>query len=211
MPRRYRGRDFTWWCMKMGEFDQTVDSLPTGRRERGPSLQLTGADGGHNIDLLAYERQGVTLSGRLEGIRDGRAYFADDLEAQLARGDEMYHRFKRAVDRFIAETGLEAPADAGEDRTFFRPPAPPVLRDLALRDAGITSIIWACGFRYAFDWLKVPVLDELGEPRQRRGVTAFPGLYFVGLPWLYKLKSSFLFGLGEDAAYVAAHIAMTRS
>jgi putative flavoprotein involved in K+ transport len=209
MPRRYRGRDFTWWCIETGEFDQTVDTLPTGRRECGPALQLTGVGGGHAVDLRVYEEQGAVLLGRLEGARDGRVFLADDLEGSLAWGDEMFHRFRAAVDAYVEASGLDVP------------PAPPATlvaprrvgrgeRELELRRAGITSVVWACGFRYGFDWVRVPVFDDLGEPAQRRGVTAFPGLYFVGLPWLHKLKSSFLFGLGEDAAHVAAHIALAR-
>jgi putative flavoprotein involved in K+ transport len=210
VPRRYRGRDFTWWCIEMGEFDQTVDTLATGRREKGPSLQLTGVGGGHDIDLREYERRGATLLGRLEGVQGDRVYVAGDLEARVTRGQEMYQRFKAAVDTFVETTGLDVPPDPADDPVAPNRPTRPEIRDLALRAAGITSVIWACGFRHAFDWLEVPVLDGVGEPRQRRGVAPFPGLYFVGLPWLHKLKSSFLFGLGEDAAYVAAHIAMTR-
>jgi putative flavoprotein involved in K+ transport len=210
VPRRYRGRDFTWWCIEMGEFDQTVDTLPTGRRERGPALQLTGVGGGHDIDLRAYEAQGVVLLGRLEAARDGHLFLAADLEERLARGDEMLLRFRAAVDAFVHQSGLDAPPAPPDALAAPRRGARAETRDMRLRSAGITSVVWACGFRYGFDWVQVPVFDDLGEPVQRRGVTRFPGLYFVGLPWLHKLKSSFLFGLGEDAAYVAAHIAMGR-
>ena len=208
MPRRYRGRDFTWWCIEMGEFDQTVDTLPTGRRERGPALQLTGVGGGHDIDLRAYEAQGVVLLGRLQAMRDGCLFLASDLEENLVRGDEMFLRFRATVDAFVRASGLEVPPAPPDGLVAPRRGVREEVREITLRTAGIRSIVWACGFRYGFDWVRVPVFDELGEPAQRRGVTRFPGLYFVGLPWLHKLKSSFLFGLGEDAAFVATHIAM---
>jgi len=85
--------------------------------------------------------------------------------------------------------------------------AQPIL-DLDLKAAGITSIIWATGFRYDFDWIKLPLFDETGEPIHRRGMTACQGIYFLGLKWLYKLKSAFLSiaGPAEDAAYIAERI-----
>ena len=56
--------------------------------------------------------------------------------------------------------------------------------------------------------MKLPIFDEAGEPVHRRGVTQFPGIYFLGLRWLYKRKSAFLLRAGpaEDAAYFAEQI-----
>jgi putative flavoprotein involved in K+ transport len=91
----------------------------------------------------------------------------------------------------------------------------PVLRDgyrsqeiteLDLHPAGVTSIVWAMGFTFNFNLVKLPIFDHDGYPIQQRGVTAYPGLYFVGLPWLYKNKSGLLVGVGEDAAYIASRI-----
>jgi len=68
-------------------------------------------------------------------------------------------------------------------------------------------VIWATGFRRDFAWIRLPVLDERGEPIHRRGVTSCPGLYFLGLPWLHTLKSSVLCGVGRDADHLAECIA----
>jgi len=54
--------------------------------------------------------------------------------------------------------------------------------------------------------INLPVTDEDGYPKQQRGVTAYPGLYFVGLSWLHKRKSPLLMGVGEDADFIASHI-----
>ena len=83
---------------------------------------------------------------------------------------------------------------------------------LNFKDAGVSAIVWASGFRYEFDWVKLPVFDGVGEPVHRRGVTQTPGIYFLGLRWLYKRKSAFLLRAGpaEDAAYLAEQI-MARS
>jgi putative flavoprotein involved in K+ transport len=77
-----------------------------------------------------------------------------------------------------------------------------------LKTAGIKSIVWATGFRNDFGWVRLPIFNDTGEPVHRRGVTALPGIYFLGLRWLYKRKSYFLVmaGPAEDAAYLAEHI-----
>ncbi len=72
----------------------------------------------------------------------------------------------------------------------------------------VTSIIWATGFRADYRWIRVPVLDQHGMPIHQRGVTKVPGLYFVGLPWLHRRASALLGGVGSDAAFLTAHVAM---
>jgi putative flavoprotein involved in K+ transport len=81
------------------------------------------------------------------------------------------------------------------------------LRRLDLRAEGIGAVIWATGYGVDFGWIDIPVLDAAGEPLHRHGITEVPGLYFLGLQWLSKMKSSFLSGVGDDAAVLAAHIA----
>ena len=81
------------------------------------------------------------------------------------------------------------------------------LRRLDLKGAGIGAVIWATGYDCDFSWIDVPVLDARGEPVHRGGITDVPGLYFIGLQWLSKMNSSFLAGVGDDAARLADHIA----
>jgi putative flavoprotein involved in K+ transport len=85
--------------------------------------------------------------------------------------------------------------------------AQPVLRQLDLRAAGIANVIWATGYRFDFSMIKLPILDDDGYPIQTRGVTAYPGLFFVGLPWLHDAKSGLIYGVGGDASYIADRIA----
>jgi putative flavoprotein involved in K+ transport len=80
------------------------------------------------------------------------------------------------------------------------------LRRLDLRIEGIGAVIWATGYGVDFNWVDVPVLDARGEPIHRGGITGVPGLYFLGLQWLSKMNSSFLSGVGDDAAALADHI-----
>jgi putative flavoprotein involved in K+ transport len=203
-PRRYRGRDMFWWMERLGALDQTLEERPEARER--PNPLVTGVGGGHDVDLRRYREDGVVLLGRLRGIADTRLHLADDVETLLAAGDESVEAFTRSVDAYIARHGIEAPA-APPPAPSARPEPGAPIPSLDLAEAGITSVIWATGFRRDFGWIRLPVLDERGEPVHRRGVAGYPGVYFLGLPWLHTLRSSVLCGGGDDAAHLAEHIA----
>jgi putative flavoprotein involved in K+ transport len=80
----------------------------------------------------------------------------------------------------------------------------PVLEDGTVLD--VQNVIWSTGFHPGFSWVHLPVFDERGNPRQKRGVAEAPGLYFVGLTFLYAMSSSMIHGVGRDAKYVAERI-----
>lgn len=199
MPRRYRGRDVFWWLEQMGGLDQTIDQ----RGEPRPNPLVTGASGGHTIDLRRYALDGMGLCGHVRGASGERLALAPDMMDEIERGDRAYTGFTKMVDEHVARTGLDAPPEPEAD-PLPAPPEPPL--GLDLHAAGITVVVWATGFRYDFGWIDPPVLDAAGDPVHRRGVTRCPGLYFLGLPWLWKLKSSVLCGVGEDAEHIAEHI-----
>jgi putative flavoprotein involved in K+ transport len=82
----------------------------------------------------------------------------------------------------------------------------PLVEDGEVLD--VPNVIWCTGFRPDFSWIHLPVFDQTGEPEQVRGVIAKePGLYFVGLLFLYAATSDVLPGVGRDAEYIANHIA----
>ncbi len=207
LPRRYRGRDLVWWLVALG-----LDKTPSEQRGPDRSLPLiTGAHGGYTIDFRQIAARGVALLGKLVAARDGMVEFADDLAQSLAYGDEAYFGFIEAADAHVARHGLDMPEEAA-DRP--RLPVPACVthptRRLDLEAAGIRSVIWATGYGYDYSWIDMPVLDADGEPRHHRGVAEVPGLYFLGLQWLTKRTSSFLSGVGDDAAALADHIAARR-
>ena len=202
-PRRYRGRDMFWWMERMGALDQTLEERPEARER--PNPLVTGVGGGHDIDLRHYAARGAILLGRLEAVEGSRLWLADDLDEQLARGDEGVTAFTRSVDAYVARAGLAVPEEASPEPRAVPTAAP--IRTIDLAAASISTVIWATGFRRDFSWIRCPVLDERGEPIHRRGVTRCAGLYFLGLPWLYTLKSSVLCGVGRDADHLAEHIA----
>jgi putative flavoprotein involved in K+ transport len=212
VPRRYRGQDYTWWRWKMGGWDRRADSLPSARGKYPPVPLLTGVNGGYDIDFRYMASQGIVLLGHLEAITDGRIVLAPDLQANLLTGDKWFSDFKRSVDEYIAKSGMSCEPDLKENQVPEPQEVADPISELDLKTSGITSIIWSSGFRYDFDWVKLPIFDETGEPLHERGVTQLPGIYLLGLRWLFKIKSAFLIlgGPEEDAAYLAEQI-MARS
>jgi len=207
MPRRYRGRDVFWWRRELGELDRTVDDMPPGLRQ--PPPVVTGVHGGYEVDLRQSAARGLRLCGHLNGVADGTLSWADDLQEMLRAGDGHYRAFTSAIDAHVAQTGLDVPqeSDADDiliDRTHTTPISSP--STLNLRSARVGAVIWATGYMLDFGWIEIPVFDAAGLPQQRRGATSVPGLYFLGLHWMHKAKSSFLCGVGEDAAHIAACI-----
>ena len=203
-PRRYRGMDIYKWMHMSGFLDRTADKLPSPRAKFSANPHLSGRDGGRSLNLHQFARDGVTLLGRIQDGRAGRIWLAPDLKANLAKADQFEADIVKLVNDFIARTGLNAP-----EETL------PVLRDgygveelgeLDLRSAGVTTIIWAMGYAFDFNMVRMPIFDGDGYPFQKRGVTAYPGLFFIGLPWLNTMKSGLLVGVGEDAEYLACVI-----
>ena len=140
------------------------------------------------------------LLGRVQGARDGALSLSTDLADMLATGDAAYAGFIKMADEY-AGTSMQADAPVP---TFAEPPPPPAMLDIAA--AGIESVIWATGYRTDFGWVDMDVFAPGGAPAHKRGVTDVPGAYFLGLPLLHRVKSSFLSRVGDDAAFIAEHI-----
>ena len=204
VPRRYRGKDITQWMEELGMFSRTVDKLPSPKARYAGSVHGTGKDGGHTINLHQFAKDGVVLLGHLHSAQENWIKMAPDLKENLAKADKFETDLVRAIDKYIEKNGLGLPIEVlptlndgfkGEE-----------ILELDLNEAGITSVVWVTGYKFDFDLVKLPAFDEDGYPVQKRGVTAYPGLYFVGLQFLHNGKSGLLAGVGEDAAYVAEHI-----
>jgi putative flavoprotein involved in K+ transport len=204
MPRRYRGRDLMWWLSELG-----LDQTPAARRGPDKTLPLiTGAYGGHTIDFRELAGQGIALLGRVASADGEHLTIASDLGASLAAGDSAYLGFLDMAEAHVRTSALELPEEPAARIIRDDPPCvTEPMRQLALHAEGIASIIWATGYTFDFGWIDLPVLDGTGEPRHRDGITDVPGLYFLGLPWLSRMNSSFLSGVGDDASRIAEHIA----
>jgi len=207
-PRRYRGRDFFWWLRQIvlngaevGTPLPTVETLPDQRARFACNPHLSGHGGGHDTNLRRFAADGIRLVGRFEGADHQQARFAADLAANLAFADEFFdQRFKTLFETFAERAAIDAPPD---DRVPFALDVPEVT-DLDLSAEGISSVLWTTGYAPEYGWLDVPVLGELGLPRQMRGISEVPGLTFIGLLWQYNQASANLAGVAADAEYLAS-------
>jgi len=205
LPRRYRGRDILAWFDRMGVLTETADDVWDIRASRRqPSLQLIGGDAHESLDLAILQQSGVRVTGRMIGAAGSRVYLADDLAASIDRAEMKMHEQLDRVDRFVVANGLEH--DAPVEGRPRRVPVPDAPRVLDLAAEGIGTVLWATGFRRAYPWLRVPVLDARGEIMHDGGVTPVAGLYVLGLHFMRRRNSSFLDGVGNDASELAEHI-----
>lgn len=205
LPRRYRGKDGFWWADKLGILHQTIDDLDSPAERFAANPRVSGKDGGHDINLHQFARDGIVLLGHLEDVQGRQAILAPDLHQNLAMGDKMATQFRKGADKYVEKTGLDLPEESVSEPQDGYEVAEITKLDLA--EAGISAIIWATGFDWDFSWIKLPVLDESGYPVTEQGVTAYPGLYFLGLHWLHTRKSGLFLGVGEDAQHISQHIA----
>jgi len=206
VSRFYRGKDIVEWLDLMGYYDISVEQHPLREGVRDKTNHyVTGRDGGRDIDLRRFAKEGMRLHGSLANISAGVVTFGDDLAANLDDADRTNDSIKRSIDGFIAREGIEAPEEPA-----YTPPWQPGSADtapLSLREAGITSIVWCIGFRPNYRWIKVPVFDGDGRPAHQHGVTPQAGLFFLGLPWLHTWGSGRFSGIARDAAFIAERIA----
>jgi putative flavoprotein involved in K+ transport len=204
VPRRYRGRDIVEWIDVIRFFDRPVDSLPDPRDRFIPNPMATGKNGGHDLNLHTLHCRGVKLLGRLRGVDDLKFFFSDNLGANIAKSDERAKQLMQRIDQAIQTQGIATPDDPydfPEDAWQAQ-----VQTVLDIKAEKIAAVVWACGFQFDYSLVKLPVVDEFGFPLTHRGVTRFPGLYFIGMPWLHTQKSGLLGGVGEDAAFLVDRI-----
>lgn len=209
LPRRYRGRDILYWLDAMGILDERADQVhDLAASLRQPSFQLVGRPDGATLDLAVLRSLGVRLVGTAMDVEDGVVELCDDLQAATLKADAKLGRLLARIDTFVRRAGLEQEVDAPESVVSVRTEPAPSSLDLAA--AGISTVLWATGYRRNYDWLKLPVLDRRGDIRHLGGVTPVAGLYVLGMRFQTRRNSSFLDGVGADAHEIAEHLAARR-
>ncbi|WP_345364995.1 NAD(P)-binding domain-containing protein [Actinoallomurus liliacearum] len=207
MPRTYRGRDVLWWLNASGLWDQRYDEVDDLERARRlPSPQLVGTPERTTLDINALTAMGVEPVGRWAAVRDGRALFSGGLRNVFSLADLKLERLLDTFDEWARRDGRDADVAPPERLPPTRVPASTRLQ-LDLRSGEIAAIVWATGFRPDYGWLDVPVLEEKGRLRHEGGVVDSPGLYALGLPVLRRRKSTFIYGIEDDAREVIDHLA----
>ena len=206
-PRKYRGRDATDWLNDAGHYGITIDTHPDPVKALTQTNHyMSGRDGGKEIDLRKWHvDHGVELYGSLADMKGFRLEFLPDLAKNLDDADRSYVGIRDQIDAYIARNAIPAP----EEPPFVKVWAPEVERtEMDLKEAGITSVLWAIGFRPDYDWIEVDVFDARGKPKFHRGVTDVHGCHFIGLGWLNTWGSGRFLGIEEDSAYLAEQIAL---
>ena len=207
-PRAYRGRDFVWWLGVLNKWDAAA--LEPGLEH--VTLAISGAYGGHTVDYRELASRGMTLVGPAQSYRDGVLTFAPGLAGNIAAGDANYMKMLDEADAYVSRNGLDLPEEPQAHALLPDPDCVtnPIL-ELDLAEAGISTILWATGYALDYSWLKVDTFDDNGRPIHERGVGKEPGIYFLGLPWLTRRGSSFIWGVWHDARFLADHIATKRT
>ena len=207
VPRSYRGRDIHEWSVDLGLYDQPVEAITDPAEFREPHPMLSGARGGHTVALQQLSRDGVRLLGRLIDAEGTRLRFAPDLPENMRYADQRATGVRRAIDEYVARAGIAAPPPDTDpvERPLRGPQDSPLQLDSHAEQ--ISSVIWCTGFGPDTAWLDVRLLGPGGRLAHTRGVTAFPGLYVAGYPWLSNRGSGLLYGVAADAARVAQHVA----
>ncbi|MFH1812921.1 MAG: MSMEG_0569 family flavin-dependent oxidoreductase [Pseudomonadota bacterium] len=202
--RFYRGRDVVDWLADMNYYDMPVTEHPLREGVRdNTNHYVTGRDGGRDIDLRRFALEGMELYGLLQDLDGTTLTFQPGLGAALDHADRIYNGINAAIDKHIAGAGIDAPPPSVYEPVW----APAAERTtLDLSSSGITSVIWCIGFSPDFRWVDAPVFNGRGDPAHTRGVTQQPGLYFLGLPWLYTWGSGRFSGVARDAAWLTEQV-----
>ena len=191
-----------WWLGVLNLWD--AEFTPGTKHT---TIAVTGSKGGYTVDFRNLADSGAILVGRTNGFDAGKISFSDDLIKSIHNGDANYLATLDMADAFIERNGIDLPEEPearkiGPDPDCMTNP----LVDLDLAEAGVSTILWATGYGNEYDWLNVDAFDEDGKPAHRRGVSTEPGFYYLGLPWLSRRGSSFLWGVWHDAKFIADHI-----
>jgi putative flavoprotein involved in K+ transport len=207
VPRRYRGRDVHEWAVELGLYDQATEAVTDAAEFSEAHPMLSGAHGGHTIAYQQLARDGVRLLGRLADVDGEVLRFGPELPGNIEYADRWAAQFRRAVDEYVARSGSVALAPDLDPAERAAPGSERSTETLNMRAEHIAAVVWCTGFGPDTGWLRVPLLMPDGSPAHTRGITAFPGLYVAGYPWLSTRGSGLLYGVAADSARIAQHIA----
>jgi len=110
-PRRYRGKDIFWWLDAIGLSNRTVDQLKSPRDKFKSNPHLSGASGGHSVNLHRFARDGVVLLGYISGLKNGSVHFTPDLRESLAKAVRFEADLVKTIDDYIEKNKLDVPKE----------------------------------------------------------------------------------------------------
>jgi len=205
IPRWYRGRDIFYWLIDIKYFDVRAQDVldPALLESRNP--QVAGTESARDtISLQSLAKKGAVILGKMDNADSENVFFQPNAALHVKFADEFSENIKKRIDDYIIENQLTAPPrhyDAADVPDIEIACARPI-KSLNLKEHNIGSIIWSTGFNADFSYIKLPVFDDKQKLIHHNGIPSFPGLYFLGYPWMRTLKSTILFGIREDAAFI---------
>jgi putative flavoprotein involved in K+ transport len=212
-----------------GQLDPAIRQLHSSeyhdpsQLQDGPVLVVGASHSGADIALEAATSHRTYLSGRIHGqipvpleSRRGRFVFPFlqfafkhilTLRTPMGRRMAPHVRMGGGPLLRVRRPDLDrAGVELFEMRTEGVKDGKPMLADGRVLE--VANVVWSTGFRPDFGWIEMPITGDDGWPEERRGVVpSVPGLYFLGLPFLYAFASMLVTGAGRDAAYVADRVA----
>jgi len=211
IPRRYRGKDITYWLTTTKFFDTPTDSITDPQILKAAPPQISGTGKmGHTVSYQYLKSFGVRIFGHLNFVDNNKIFLGADSKANVKFADESSQMIKSFIDDFIAKSGIVSilhnehdPADIPDTECLCA-------EDISLihcDEEKITSVIWCTGFSGDFSYIRIPAVIQNGLPVHHNGISPVKGLYFLGFPWLRTRKSGVIYGISEDAEVIANEVA----
>ena len=205
IPRWYRGRDIFYWVRETKFYDIKAEEIedPKMLELRPPQVSGTGS-GRDSMSLQSLSKNGAVILGKMNIADSTTVFFQEDAVQHVRFADEFSLKIKKMIDDHITENNLSAPPAHYDEADIPDVDASCAsnIRSLDLKKNNINTIIWSTGFDHDHSYIKLPVFDDKGKLIHKDGIPGFPGLYFLGYPWLRTRKSPILFGIIEDVKFV---------
>ena len=205
IPRWYRGKDIFYWIRETKFYDIKAEEIedPKLLEARPPQVSGTGS-GKDTVSLQSLAKRGAVILGKMNNADECNVFFKTDAAQHVKFADEFSQKIKKMIDDHITENKLPAPAAHYDeaDEPDINASCVSSIDSLDLKEDNINTIIWSTGFDHDHSYIKLPVFDDNGKLKHKDGIPEFPGIYFLGYPWLRSRKSPIIFGIIEDAAFV---------
>ena len=204
-PRWYRGKDIFYWLADTKFYDIKADDVDDPKLFEARPPQISGTGTGRNsLSLQSLARKGAIILGRLENIDGYSLSFPLNAADHVRYADNYSKKIKDMIDEFINANHLSAPPPHHDEADVADPEAScaSTITSLNLKESNITCITWSTGFDADLSYINLPVFDINGKLIHKDGIPHFPGLYFLGYPWLRSRKSTILFGIIDDVQFI---------
>ena len=206
IPRWYRGKDIFYWLIDTKFYDIRAGEITDAQMLEARNPQVAGTGSGRDtVSLQSLAKNGAVILGKMNNADESNAFFEPNAATNVKFADEFSLNLKKRIDDYIFENQLVAPAPHYDENDVPDTDATCAssITSLNWKENNISSIIWSTGFNADHNYIRLPVFDDKGKLLHHDGVSVIPGLYFLGYPWMRSRKSTILFGILEDAAFIA--------